>query len=361
MKKKIVSFAAVLMAMAMTTTSAFAVTPRESGDVDASGTVTAGDAVMILDSAIKGVNIEKGDFDGVWKSVDKTVTKADADLLLSYVLQPENNFEESVSLRVYSTQGKGEGKVVNILNGLELDSDKNYDNSYTDTTKDISVADNSTLLSVLEQAKNLAVNSQKDIDTLSDNINKVYFTSAEKGDVYLTSKEGWAKLAYALKAINPVSPETCELIGKDKDSNYDNMDDATSARVAAFEQMGNIITRSGAGQLSLTAKDVEDLYALALKAFPGNGEIEAEKYALAADDTYAIYSEKYAVSAETEQQGIFDLGRSTDPYFSEIVDFLRNYETKTIQDVRNVFGDKISVSNGSNTVVAELYAAGTLK
>ena len=34
MKKKIVSFAAVLMAMAMTTTSAFAVTPRESGDVD---------------------------------------------------------------------------------------------------------------------------------------------------------------------------------------------------------------------------------------------------------------------------------------------------------------------------------------
>lgn len=34
MKKKIVSFAAVLMAMAMTTTSAFAVTPRESGDVE---------------------------------------------------------------------------------------------------------------------------------------------------------------------------------------------------------------------------------------------------------------------------------------------------------------------------------------
>ena len=32
MKKKIVSFAAVLMAMAMTTTSAFAVTPRESGN-----------------------------------------------------------------------------------------------------------------------------------------------------------------------------------------------------------------------------------------------------------------------------------------------------------------------------------------
>lgn len=42
MKKKIVSFAAVLMAMAMTTTSAFAVTPRESGDVDGSGTLTAG-------------------------------------------------------------------------------------------------------------------------------------------------------------------------------------------------------------------------------------------------------------------------------------------------------------------------------
>lgn len=55
MKKKIVSFAAVLMAMAMTTTSAFAVTPRESGDVDASGTLTAGDAVQVLNSDRKSV------------------------------------------------------------------------------------------------------------------------------------------------------------------------------------------------------------------------------------------------------------------------------------------------------------------
>lgn len=361
MKKKIVSFAAVLMAMAMTTTSAFAVTPRESGDVDASGTLTAGDAVKILDSAINGVDVENGDFNGVWKSVTKKVTEADATLLLQYVLQPENNFDETVGLRVYSVQGKGENKVVNLLSGLELDSDKNYDNTYADTTKNISATDDSTLLSVLEQAKNLAVKSQKAIDTLSDNINKVYFTSAEKGDVYLTSKEGWAKLAYALKAINPASPETCELVKKPVDSNYDNMDDATKARVAAFEQMGNIITRSGAGQLSLTAADVKELYALALKAFPGNGEIEAEKYAQAADDTYAIYSTKYAVAADTEKLGVFDLGQSTDPNFAEIVDFLRNYDTKTIQDVRNTFGDWIAVSNGSNTVVADLYAEGAFK
>ena len=57
MKKKIVSFAAVLMAMAMTTTSAFAVTPRESGDVDASGTLTAGDAVQVLNSANQGTEM----------------------------------------------------------------------------------------------------------------------------------------------------------------------------------------------------------------------------------------------------------------------------------------------------------------
>lgn len=58
MKKKIVSFAAVLMAMAMTTTSAFAVTPRESGDVDASGTLTAGDAVQVLNLQIRVLKLQ---------------------------------------------------------------------------------------------------------------------------------------------------------------------------------------------------------------------------------------------------------------------------------------------------------------
>ena len=123
-----------------------------------------------------------------------------------------------------------------------------------------------------------------------------------------------------------------------------------------------LLQRNGAGQLTLTADEVEQLYALALKAFPGNGEITEEQYAQAADDTYAIYSSKYGVSMETENGlGSFAVGQSTDPNFSTLVDLLRNYDTKTIQDVRNALGDKVSVTTGANTVVAELYAAAVAK
>ena len=352
MKKKIVSFAAVLMAMAMTTTSAFAVTPRESGDVDASGTLTAGDAVQVLNSANQGTEIANGDFDGAWSSTDNKVTAADAQRIMDYVLQPEKKFDEIVNLRIYSEAGKGEGTVTNLISDIELDNTKAYDNTYTDKNSQVAAVSNDTLLDVLKTAKNLAVSKPKAIDTLATNINKVYFTSANKGDVYLTSEDGWAVLAYALKAINPVSPENCALI---------NMDATTKARVDAFEEMGKIITKNGAGQLALTADDVENLYNLALKAFPGNGEITEEQYAQAADDTYAIYSSKYGVSMETEKLGSFAVGQSTDPNFSTLVDLLRNYDTKTIQDVRNALGDKISVTTGANTVVAELYAAAVAK
>ena len=321
MKKKIVSFAAVLMAMAMTTTSAFAVTPRESGDVDASGTLTAGDAVQVLNSANQGTEIANGDFDGAWSSTDNKVTAADAQRIMDYVLQPEKKFDEIVNLRIYSEAGKGEGTVTNLISDIELDNTKAYDNTYTDKNSQVAAVSNDTLLDVLKTAKNLAVSKPKAID----------------------------------------SPENCALINKPVDEKYATMDATTKARVDAFEEMGKIITKNGAGQLALTADDVENLYNLALKAFPGNGEITEEQYAQAADDTYAIYSSKYGVSMETEKLGSFAVGQSTDPNFSTLVDLLRNYDTKTIQDVRNALGDKISVTTGANTVVAELYAAAVAK
>lgn len=361
MKKKIVSFAAVLMAMAMTTTSAFAVTPRESGDVDGSGALTAGDAVQVLNSANQGTEIANGDFDGAWNSTDNKVTAADAQRIMDYVLQPEKKFDEIINLRIYSEAGRGEGTVTNLISDIELDNTKAYDNTYTDKDSKVAATSNDKLVDVLKTAKNLAVSKPKAIDTLATNINKVYFTSANKGDVYLTSKEGWAVLAYALKAINPVSPEDCTLIGKPEDENYKTMDAATKARVDAFKELGDIVTRSGAGNLTLTAADVENMYELALKAFPGNGEITEAQYAQAADDTYAIYSSKYGVSMDTERLGSFEVGQSTDANFSTLVDLLRNYDTKTIQDVRDTLGDKISVTSGANTFVAELYAAAVAK
>ena len=219
MKKKIVSFAAVLMAMAMTTTSAFAVTPRESGDVDGSGTLTAGDAVQILNSANQGTEITNGDFDGSWKTTDQKVTAADAERLMDYVLQPEKKFDEVVGLRFYSVSGIGSaaGTIANPLKNLELNGAKNYDNTYASLDSELTTDSNKTIVEVADQMVSLALTKDGTASKLADNLNKVYFHSENKGDVYLTSKDGWAKLAYALKAINPVSPEDCERIGKPAD------------------------------------------------------------------------------------------------------------------------------------------------
>ena len=86
-----------------------------------------------------------------------------------------------------------------------------------------------------------------------------------------------------------------------------------------------------------------------------------DQYAQAADDTYAIYSEKYGVSMETDKLGAFEVGQSSGEHFDVLVDLLRNYNSKTIQDVRTNLGDKISATSGANTVVAELFAAAVAK
>lgn len=363
MKKKIVSFAAVLMAMAMTTTSAFAVTPRESGDVDGSGTLTAGDAVQILNSANQGTEITNGDFDGSWKTTDQKVTAADAERLMDYVLQPEKKFDEVVGLRFYSVSGIGSaaGTIANPLKNLELNGAKNYDNTYASLDSELTTDSNKTIVEVADQMVSLALTKDGTASKLADNLNKVYFHSENKGDVYLTSKDGWAKLAYALKAINPVSPEDCERIGKPADEAYNTMDATTAVRVSAFKAMGDIVTKADGPSLTLSNSEVEELYSLAKKAFPGNGEIRADQYAQAADDTYAIYSEKYGVSMETDKLGAFEVGQSSGEHFDVLVDLLRNYDSKTIQDVRTNLGDKISATSGANTVVAELFAAAVAK
>ena len=119
--------------------------------------------------------------------------------------------------------------------------------------------------------------------------------------------------------------------------------------------MGDIVTKADGPSLTLSNSEVEELYSLAKKAFPGNGEIRADQYAQAADDTYAIYSEKYGVSMETDKLGAFEVGQSSGEHFDALVDLLRNYDSRTN------LGDKISATSGANTVVAELFAAAVAK
>ena len=92
-----------------------------------------------------------------------------------------------------------------------------------------------------------------------------------------------------------------------------------------------------------------------------HASLQALEHNISLDDTYAIYSEKYGVSMETDKLGAFEVGQSSGEHFDVLVDLLRNYDSKTIQDVRTNLGDKISATSGANTVVAELFAAAVAK
>ena len=94
MKKKLLSIVSVVLALSMTT-SAFAATPRGTGDVDNDGKITANDVLSIL----KGINTEgnsEANVDG-YTGVDGL----DARVLYNTILQPRT-VSEDLTLKAYS-------------------------------------------------------------------------------------------------------------------------------------------------------------------------------------------------------------------------------------------------------------------
>jgi hypothetical protein len=358
MKKKFLGLTAVVMSMAMASTS-FAAVARGDGKVSGRDTFNGQDLAIIADYAANGDGnkADAANFDGSWAATDNKVTASDLTAAIQYMLQPEN-FDEQVAIRVYSSSNTAVGtSVFNVQKHDELDSAKGYDGTYADTTVGLTAGTNATIKQVADELVQQV--NQKAADTAAEQITKVYFTSAEKGDVYLTTDEGWSVLAYSLRAIVPVSEADCIICNKDYDS-LPAEEKATAgnkdAQVAALNAIKSKIVTNGA-ELKLTAADIQEIYAQAQIAFPA--DTPAEEINTTADRVAEIVKDKYTVTINGKR--VFD---SQSEGTQSLVK-LANYEKTTINDVLAEFGDQIEVvvtgPSGTATFNADLYVTGGAK
>ena len=107
MKRKLCRFAAIAMAMSMTT-SAFAATPRGTGDVDGSNGLTANDVYKILVGLAN--NDAEANVDGSKDGIDAL----DAKVLYNTILRP-TTIVENVAVKVTTESAKGNVRTYEAL------------------------------------------------------------------------------------------------------------------------------------------------------------------------------------------------------------------------------------------------------
>lgn len=362
MKKKVLGLTAILMSLAMSTSAFAAVQRGDSAQLDGREGLSGQDLAIILDyakNAYNGENADKANFDGNWVATDNKVTMSDYNAAIKYMLQPES-FEETVAIRAYSSTNTVVGnKVANPYKGGEIDSQKNYDGTYADSTANLTAATNDTVKSVAEAL--IAQTTDKTAETLAENISNVYFTSANKGDIYLTSDEGWAVLEYSLRAIVPVDEASCLLINKD----YASLDASekaeamTAEKQAQYDALKAIKAKIVTGStLTLTKSDVIELHNLVQAAIPATTSQDAIKKT--ADEIAGVVNGKYTITING-----MEVSNGESAGVQALLP-LSNYETTTINDVKNVFGDtiEVAVTGPSGNVFkfnVDLYVAGGAK
>ncbi len=352
MKKRLISLVAAAMSLAMSV-SAFAATPRESGDVDSSGVLAGGDLAKIYDSAYKNTEIANGNFDGDWTSVNETVTKSDGQALLDYILQPEN-FLEGAAIRVYSSKYNDAYRVYE--GGLV--SGWGWDGTYSENTAATNVSPNATLVEVADSiAEQVALKPER----VTENLRKIYFTSDKKGDVYLTKADGFAMFKYSLRYIVPVDDETLAIVNKagEPENNIKNVtDQAKIDRYNAMKDLEAEVLKADTANI-----DVMAAYNALKKAIPG--DVTAEEYNKSVAECQKVIKGKYTI--EINGKTVIDNGSDdTAEGYALLRDNMSQYTTKTINDVINAEGLGstlvLTVTNNKtqNTemFMAELYVNG---
>lgn len=329
MKKKLTGLVAVTLAMSMAT-SAFAATPRGTGDVDGDGMVTANDVLMIL-KGLANDNAE-ANVDGSSDGVDGL----DAHVAFAEMLQPKT-VTEDLALRVY-TENYSIGKVpVSVITGAE-----NLGSTVSDNEKGTGIVDDTVSLSTATSVGD-AINKLVDLVTdtsaerISNQLDKVYFSSATKGDVYLRNADGWAMFCYAVQPIVPMEKEKADLINADinnptKPASSDEEIAAKQAQVDALKAMESVIV----GTKVLDASDIRTIKDNFLIAFPNT--ITSDEVNETVARVLSITGAKYEFKANDE------VITTTSEFVNKLAGFMPGYQSKTMADFRTTFGDKLEIS-----------------
>lgn len=379
MKKKILmSATAIVMILSMATSAMAAPTPTESGNVDGNGVVNSNDSSMIQKVAVEGEDLANGNFDGYWDSKSDHMGANDARRSLEYVLVPET-MVETVGVRAYTTNDSqtdgGFGSMdfaTNIWDELYLDSTRTAWNGMYENRDAVLVdASNHTIDETIAKVAATIDGSSKSIEEFGKFLSGVAFEGFNKNagkEIYLTSDEGWGVFALTMREIVPLSMEDFEYSGYRYDSDdvfngdYGIVGDAPytdiselpadlQKRAVAFNEIKKAIVTNkehveGANDTAIT--NVSALYEQFKIAFP-SAEITEEQFRRTCDHFGEIYTRRYTVDV-TDKDGSDHIDGNED-YENNSATInkmaaakLYQYETATLQDVRDVFGDIISIS-----------------
>lgn len=362
MKKKLLSIVALAMTMAMATSAMAAPSTgvigpvlRGSGDVDGDGQVTANDVMMIL----KGIATDADVAD-----IDGSDTNDGVDGVVAYktVLQPKTVVED---LNVRIKLPSYEISQINILHadqvGSEVvDGDKGM-GEVDVTTANINAS--CTIKQAIDEAVEAAIAGG--LNGINNQLDRIYFHSNVKGDVYLRSLNGWSMFANALRYIVPMDPEMAAYSNKQANAtpvDVINADPVLKQRYDALNEIKNILidpSITDPAQMDdsdLTADEIRQMKELFYIAIPGgdNGDaLTDEEVANTASEVLKITDTKYDVTV-TYNGNTESLKSDTvaATQFIQDVQFLKNYGVMTVADYRNTFGDKV-VASSINTAKSD--------
>lgn len=360
MKKKLLSIIALAMAMTMTTSAFAAPRARGTGDVDGDSLLTANDVLKILNE------VNGGESAGSEANTDgrSGITGLDVNVAYKTLLQPKT-VKEDLVFNVYSN-GLANDVDYNVMNASDFGVGTKADEKGTEKVDEgVKVTPTTTIKDAIDQLVDLAANQKT--AGINDQLNKIYFNSAVKGEVYLRSENGWAMLCNALRYIVPMDADTAALCNKASNANYETATEEQKARYDALMEAKKLIVGSdkapaaditaeaAAAQCTteLTAPDIIAIKDALCKAIPSG--LSKDEIENTAKEILKITDTKYAVTAEFNgnKETLSESGVDTSAFISGLVS-LADYETKTMADFRTAFGDKLVVSNGNIDVTFEV-------
>ncbi len=359
MKKKVLSFTAVVLAMAMTTTSVFAVTPKGTGDVDSekgTGVVPfdTNDIVNIKDG------VENGDYNG-----DGLVNDADKAVMMQVLLRPKYVQESYKMTIATSSIFKG---------GIPLFASDTFNGALTDDGRGFMYIAEGAKFDpdpTIEKAIDEVVNAlSADTSTLEASLNNIWFPAGNGDKIELKNENGWAMFCYAVQDIIPVDADTEKELDIAKNYNIDEdnkvanvTDPAKLDRYNALKRVKDAIG-IGKGKITVPKENVQAIAADLKLAFPS--DIADTDISDAAVRVLDIVNKRFDLTITTEN-GKFNgtiTAKKADGTNSDFVDAvisLKDYKNKHISDVSAVFGDYIKVTNVEKNSKNETFAEYTIK
>lgn len=352
MKKKLLSIVSVVLAMSMTT-SAFAATARGTGDVDGDGQITANDVFKIM----QGLAAEDAE-----ANVDGRtgIDGLDARVLYNTILQPKT-VSEDLTLKAYS-EGMANDVEFGAFNAADLGSTTGHEapNGLKEVATNVDTSTTTTIKDAIDQLVDLAANQRA--EGITNQLNKIYFVSAVKGDVYLRSENGWAMFCNALRYIVPMDEETAVLCNRVENGTSIAEIEANAelkARYDALNEVKAIIVGeqedpAAVNESALSASDIIAAKDALYRAIPSG--LTDDEITATAKEVLKITDTKYVFSIDSEVTGQEDLseaGVDTSAFIKGLLD-LKNYDTATMADYRNTFGDKLTVGTPNVKVTFEV-------